>query len=147
MTENRIGASIPPKIASLFAQAIFTAGALALLLLFAAGCSAPQSTWTWQDDDSLPALGDNGPYAEDAWSQKDGWIQLQLVGSSIPGQQIESITQSGSELTVKTKRSTSQMETMDIQLFEFRIEGGNPGSVKSVVIDRESGTNEATKID
>lgn len=71
------------------------------------------------------------------WKPQDGWIQVQLSGGSIPGKEIESITQEGSTLVVKLKKPTSEIETMDLRLTEYRVEGGDVSSIESVdIIDK-----------
>ena len=63
------------------------------------------------------------------------WIQLQLSGGSIPGKEIEAITQEGSTLVVRLKKPNSDMETMDLCLTEYRVAGGDVSSVESVVVE------------
>lgn len=71
------------------------------------------------------------------WKPQDGWIQVQLSGGSIPGKEIESITQEGSTLVVQLKKPASDIETMDLRLTEYRVEGGDVSSIESVdIIDK-----------
>ena len=78
----------------------------------ALGCSASDDTkaaWTWTQDDDLPVLcmqvsgGAIVAMPGSGWKPQDGWIQVQLSGGSIPGKEIESITQEGSTLVVQLK--------------------------------------------
>ena len=71
------------------------------------------------------------------WKPQDGWIQVQLSGGSIPGKEIESITQEGSTLVVQLKKPASDIETMDLRLTEYRVESGDVSSIESVdIIDK-----------
>lgn len=71
------------------------------------------------------------------WKPQDDWIQVQLSGGSIPGKEIESITQEGSTLVVQLKTPASDIETMDLRLTEYRVEGGDVSSIESVdIIDK-----------
>lgn len=71
------------------------------------------------------------------WKPQDGWIQLQLSGGSIPGKEIESIIQEGSTLVVQLKKPASDIETMDLRLTEYRVEGDDVSSIESVdIIDK-----------
>ena len=72
------------------------------------------------------------------WASRDGYIHLQIVGSSIPEQEIETVEQDGDELTVTLKVQDGPM-TMDILLTEWRLTGGDVESVKSVTIDYGKG--------
>ncbi|MGO5361706.1 hypothetical protein ACTQY8_01850 [Collinsella bouchesdurhonensis] len=74
----------------------------------------------------------------EGWASRDGYIQLQLLGSSIPEQEIESVEQDGDELTLTLKVQDGPM-TMDILLTEWRLTGGDVESVKSVTIDYGKG--------
>lgn len=69
------------------------------------------------------------------WKPQGEWIQLQLSGGSVPGKEIEAITQEGSTLVVRLKKPKSDMETMDLCLTEYRVAGGNVSSVESVVVE------------
>lgn len=101
-------------------------------------------SWTAEQDDSLDILAtkaagdDEVAQPEEGWAPRDGYIQLQLSGSSIPGQQIESVEQDGDELTVTLEVQDGPV-TMDILLTEWRLTGGDVESVKSVAIDYGKG--------
>lgn len=101
-------------------------------------------SWTAEQDESLDVLttkvsgGAEVSQPGEGWAPRDGYIQLQLLGSSIPGQQIESVEQDGDELTVTLKVQGGPM-TMDILLTEWRLTGGDVESVKSVTIDYGKG--------
>lgn len=104
-------------------------------------------SWTAEQDESLDVLttkvsgGAEVSQPGEGWAPRDGYIQLQLSGSSIPGQQIESVEQDGDELTVTLKVLKVQdgPMTMDILLTEWRLTGGDVESVKSVTFDYGKG--------
>lgn len=101
-------------------------------------------SWTAEQDESLDVLttkvsgGAEVSQPGEGWVSRDGYIQLQLLGSSIPEQEIESVEQDGDELTVTLKVQDGPM-TMDILLTEWRLTGGDVESVKSVTIDYGKG--------
>ena len=108
------------------------------------GCTkrnADDSAWTWEEDADLPALcmevsgGAIVAMPGNGWKPQGEWIQLQLSGGSIPGKEIEAITQEGSTLVVRLKKPKSDMETMDLCLTEYRVAGGDVSSVESVVVE------------
>ena len=98
------------------------------------------AVWAAEQDESLGMLAagdaDGGASVQpsDGWALRDGYIQLQLLGSSIPGQEIESIEQDGDKLTVTLEVQDGPM-TMDILLTEWRLTGGDIGSIKSMTVD------------
>ena len=102
--------------------------------------SGQGASWTAEQDESLDILttkaaGDaEVAQPEEGWAPRDGYIQLQLLGSSIPEQEIESVEQDGDKLTVTLKVQDGPM-TMDILLTEWRLTGGDVESIKSVTID------------
>lgn len=112
----------------------------------AAGSGAAQTeTWTAEQDDSLEVLtmevsgGAVVAMTGNGWAQRDGFIQLQLSGGSIPGQAIESVTREGGALTVKLEE-TDEPTTLDLVLTEFRLTGGNVEAVESVTVDYGHGS-------
>lgn len=117
---------------------IVALGAVALVAHHA--LSGQGVSWTAEQDESLDILttkaaGDaEAVQPEEGWAPRDGYIQLQLLGSSIPEQEIESVEQDGDELTVTLKVQDGPM-TMDILLTEWRLTGGDVESIKSVTID------------
>ena len=117
---------------------IVALGAVALVAHHA--LSGQGVSWTAEQDESLDilttkAVGDaEVAQPEEGWAPRDGYIQLQLLGSSIPEQEIESAEQEGDELTVTLKVQDGPM-TMDILLTEWRLTGGDVESIKSVTID------------
>ena len=117
---------------------IVALGAVALVAHHA--LSGQGVSWTAERDESLDilttkAVGDaEVAQPEEGWAPRDGYIQLQLLGSSIPEQEIESVEQEGDELTVTLKVQDGPM-TMDILLTEWRLTGGDVESIKSVTID------------
>ena len=124
----------------------FVATACTAVAATALGCSASndsETTWSWRQDDDLSVLymqvsgGAIVAMPGSGWKPQDGWIQVQLSGGSIPGKEIESITQEGSTLVVQLKKPASDIETMDLRLTEYRVEGGDVSSVESVdIIDK-----------
>ena len=121
---------------------IVALGAVALVAhqtLFRQGVS-----WTAEQDESLDVLttkvsgGAEVSQPGEGWAPRDDYIQLQLSGSSIPGQRIESVEQDGDELTVTLEVQDGPV-TMDILLTEWRLTGGDVESVKSVTIDYGKG--------
>ncbi len=117
---------------------IVALGAVALVAHHA--LSGQGVSWTAEQDESLDilttkAVGDaEVAQPEEGWAPRDGYIQLQLLGSSIPEQEIESVEQEGDELTVTLKVQDGPM-TMDILLTEWRLTGGDVESIKFVTID------------
>ena len=117
---------------------IVALGAVALVAHHA--LSGQGVSWTAEQDESLDilttkAVGDaEVAQPEEGWAPRDGYIQLQFLGSSIPEQEIESVEQEGDELTVTLKVQDGPM-TMDILLTEWRLTGGDVESIKSVTID------------
>ncbi len=124
----------------------FLAVACGTVAATAIGCTdsgTTDSPWTWAQDDDLPVLcmevsgGAVVAMPGSGWKPQDGWIQVQLSGGSIPGKEIESITQEESTLVVQLKKPASDIETMDLRLTEFRVEGGDVSSIESVdIIDK-----------
>ncbi len=102
--------------------------------------SKPGISWTAEQDESLDILttkvtgGAEVAQPREGWAPRDGYIQLQLLGSSVPEQEIESVEQDGDELTVTLKVQDGPT-TMDILLTEWRLTGGDIENVKSVTID------------
>ena len=116
-------------------------GAVAATMLGCTKRNADDSAWTWEEDADLPVLcmevsgGAIVAMPDNGWKPQDEWIQLQLSGGSIPGKEIEAITQEGSTLVVRLKKPKSDMETMDLCLTEYRVAGGDVSSVESVVVE------------
>ena len=121
---------------------IVTLGAVALVAQQT--LSRQGVSWTAEQDESLDVLttkvsgGAEVSRPGEGWASRDGYIQLQLLGSSIPEQEIESVEQDGDELTVTLKVQDGPM-TMDILLTEWHLTGGDVESVKSVTIDYGKG--------
>ena len=102
-----------------------------------------KSTWSSTQGDSLDVLtmqvagGNVVAMTGDGWVARDGYIQLQLSGSST-GQAIDSISQDGSELTV-TLQSDGDASSTDLLLTEYRLQGGDVSSIKRVLVDYGTG--------
>ena len=117
-----------------------------------AACQTPSATegtaaWTATPDDSLECLtvqvsgGNVVAMPGDGWAPRDGFIQLQLSGGSIPGEEIESAVSDGGVLAVKLK-SGDGPSTLDLVLTEFRLvppEGTSVDVVESVTVDYGDG--------
>lgn len=123
------------------AVAAAACGPVTVTMLGCAKQNADDSAWTWEEDADLPVLcmevsgGAIVAMPGNGWKPQDEWIQLQLSGGSIPGKEIEAITQEGSTLVVRLKKPNSDMETMDLCFTEYRVAGGNVSSVESVVVE------------
>lgn len=125
-----------------------TAAVVAGAGLGLAACKTPSATegtaaWTATPDDSLECLtvqisgGNVVAMPGDGWAPRDGFIQLQLSGGSIPGEEIESAVSDGGVLAVKLK-SGDGPSTLDLVLTEFRLvppEGISVDEVESVTVD------------
>lgn len=117
-----------------------------------AACQTPSATegtaaWTATPDDSLecPTVQVSGgnviAIPGDGWAPRDGFIQLQLSGGSIPGEEIESAVSNGGVLAVKLK-SGDGPSTLDLVLTEFRLvppEGISVEKIESVTVDYGDG--------
>lgn len=115
-------------------------------------CKTPSAaegpaTWTAAPDDSLECLtvqvsgGNVVAMPGDGWAPRDGFIQLQLSGGSIPGEEIESAVSDGGVLAVKLK-SGDGPSTLDLVLTEFRLEppeGISVDGIDSVTVDYGDG--------
>ena len=130
-------------------------GAATFAGLGIAGCGARTSadsndaaaTWVVTEDDGLDCLtmeGSGGAVVAmtgDGWAPRDGFIQLQLGGGSIPRQEIESATSDGSALTVRLKTDDGP-STLDLVLTEYRLEppeGFSLDRIESVAVDYGDG--------
>lgn len=117
-----------------------------------AACKTPSAAegtaaWTATPDDSLECLtvqvsgGNVVAMPGDGWAPRDGFIQLQLGGGSIPGEEIESAVSDGGVLAVKLK-SDDGPSTLDLVLTEFRLvppEGISVEKIESVTVDYGDG--------
>lgn len=132
-------------------QFVAAAAGVVAALATAAGCAGSQKTggaplWSATQDDSLPVLTfEASPETDvalpgDGWAMRDGFIQLQLAGASIPGQKIERVTEEGGALTVALEE-TDGPTTMDLALTEWRLEvrEGSVDAIERVVVDHGGG--------
>lgn len=117
-----------------------------------AACKTPSAAegtaaWTATPDDSLECLtvqvsgGNVVAMPGDGWAPRDGFIQLQLSGGSIPGEEIESAVSDGGVLAVKLK-SGDGPSTLDLVLTEFRLvppESISVEKIESVTVDYGDG--------
>ena len=117
------------------------------------------AAWAFEADDSLPIMtvkvtgGNTVAAPGDYWYPRDEFVQLQLSGGSIPGEEIERVTFDATlkTLTVKLKDQGDVPTTMDIALTEWRLEpptGVAVSEVEHVKIAYQDGsTNEIAKAD
>ena len=111
------------------------------------------ATWTFEADDSLPIMTVKVAGGNTVAAPRDEFVQLQLSGGSIPGEQIERVTFDATikTLTVKLKDQGDVPTTMDIALTEWRLEppsGVAVSEVEHVKITYQNGsTNEVAKAD
>ena len=123
------------------AVAAAACGSVAATMLGCTKQDASGSAWTWEEDADLSVLcmevsgGAIVAMPGNGWKPQGEWIQLQLSGGSIPGKEIEAITQEGATLVVRLKKPASDMETMDLRLTEYRVAGGDVSSVESIVVE------------
>ena len=126
--------------------------AAALGALGLAGCSdtsgsSAAETWTATQDDSLAVLtmqvagGNVVAMTGDGWAHRDGYVQLQLSGGTIPGQTVKSVTRDGKKLTVVLE-SSGEAASLNLMLTEYRLEGGDASAVEGVSVDYGTGTVE-----
>ena len=131
-------------------QFVAGVGRLAALLALA-GCGKGQASggtplWSATQDDSLPVLTFEASPENDValpgegWATRDGYIQLQLAGGSIPGQKIERVAEKDGELTV-TLETGDGPSTMDLLLTEWRLEvrEGSVNAIERVTVDHGGG--------
>lgn len=124
-------------------------GAVCAMAFGMCGCANSTSPWEWESDDDLPMLcmevsgGAIVAMPGAGWGRQDDWLQLQLMGGSSPGKEIESISQDGSTLLVRLKDSGTDIETADIAYFEFRLSGGDVASVEHVIVDEQGSRYDA----
>ena len=123
-------------------------------------------TWTaYRSDtvsDSDESLDSNGSsdqssdmsvatHPEDSWTANKGSIHLQIVGPSIPaisGLDVSATDGDGTLIVTPIyDKSNDGIQTMDISVSEWDIDGGKPEKVTSVKIKRDSGITDAKKID
>lgn len=89
----------------------------------------------------------------DYWYPCDGFVQLQLSGGSIPGEEIERVTFDVAlkTLTVKLKDQGDVPTTMDIALTEWRLEPPTGVAVSEVehvkIVYQDGSTNGIAKAD
>ncbi len=119
--------------------------AVAAAVMYIMSARSSQNAWNATQDDSLNVLsmqvsgGNVVAMTGDGWAARDGYVQLQLSGGSIPGQTIESVIQDGSDLTVTLKSEGDGAASLDLLLTEYRLEGGDVSSVERVLIDYGTG--------
>lgn len=121
-----------------------------------AACRKQEVSWSAEADDSLDYLsrkgadGDPAILTGDAWAPREGFIQLQLSGASIPGQKIESVSEKDGTLTVALEVQDGP-QTMDLLITEWRLtpeDAARVSSVERVMIDYGGGdVREAERAD
>ncbi len=103
-------------------------------------------SWSATQDDSLDCLtmqvagGNVVAMTGDGWTPRDGFVQLQLSGGSIPGQSIEAVWRDGAVLNVRLG-SGDEPSTLDLMLTEYRLESSQAevDAVESVKVDYGNG--------
>lgn len=129
----------------IFVACIAVVGAIAFGVVGPNKGKATSTTWTATADDDLSILtmqvagGNVVAMPGDGWAPRDGFVQLQLSGSSIGGQEIDRVTQDGDALTVTLKAEGDGPATLDLVATEYRLEGGDVASVKSVSVTYADG--------
>lgn len=129
----------------IFVACIAVVGAIAFGVVGPNKGKATSTTWTATADDDLSILtmqvagGNVVAMPGDGWAPRDGFVQLQLSGSSIGGQEIDRVTQDGDALTVTLKAEGDGPATLDLVATEHRLEGGDAASVKSVSVTYADG--------
>lgn len=129
----------------IFVACIAVVGAIAFGVVGPNKGKATSTTWTATADDDLSILtmqvagGNVVAMPGDGWAPRDGFVQLQLSGSSIGGQEIDRVTQDGDALTVTLKAEGDGPATLDLVATEYRLEGGDAASIKSVSVTYADG--------
>lgn len=129
----------------IFVACIAVVGAIAFGVVGPNKGKATSTTWTATADDDLSILtmqvagGNVVAMPGDGWAPRDGFVQLQLSGSSIGGQEIDRVTQDGDALTVTLKTEGDGPATLDLVATEYRLEGGDAASVRSVSVTYADG--------
>lgn len=112
-----------------------------------AACRKQEVSWSAAADDSLDYLaregadGDPAILTGDAWGPREGFIQLQLSGASIPGQKIESVSEKDGTLTVALEVQDGP-QTMDLLITEWRLtpeDAARASSIERVMVDYGGG--------
>ena len=117
------------------------------------------AAWPCEADDSLPIMtvkvtgGNTVAAPGDYWYPRDEFVQLQLSGGSIPGEEIERVTFDATlkTLTVKLKDQGDVPTTMDIALTEWRLEPPSGVAVPEVehvkIVYQDGSTSGIAKAD
>lgn len=132
---------------SFIGSAVAALGALGLAGCGGATSSATSETWTATQDDSLAVLtmqvagGNVVAMTGDGWAPRDGYVQLQLSGGTIPGQSIKSVSRDGKKLAVVLE-SSGDAASLNLMLTEYRLEGGEVSAIEGVSVDYGNGTVE-----
>lgn len=119
-------------------------------------CRRQEASWSAEADDSLDYLsregadGDGAVLTGDAWAPREGFIQIQLCGASIPGQKIESVSEKEGTLTA-TLEVQDGPQTMDLLITEWRLtpeDAARVSSIEHVMVDYGGGdVREAERAD
>lgn len=130
---------------------IWFVGCLAALLACAdlgfVACSAEEEDgWEIAKDDSLPCLttqvagGSVVAMPGDGWIARDGYIQVQLSGSSTDTRKVSVGVEGGT--LVLNLRGSGDATTLDLVCSEYRVAGGDVPSINKVVIRNAVGGGE-----
>lgn len=132
---------------------VWFCGCLATLLAFAAlgfvACDAGEE-WSVSVDNSLDCLttqvagGNVVAMPGDGWAVRDGYIQIQLSGGSLPERALSASSQ-GDTLFLYSVGSENAT-TLDLVVSEYRITGGDVSAVRNVVL-QDSVTGESRALE
>ncbi len=147
MQETSEGKGAPTKQRGLFAVVAVAVAALAIAAAFLLGGTSKSVTWEAAQDDELSVLtmqvsgGNVVAMPGDGWAARDDYVQLQLSGGSIPGDEVTSVTQDGGTLSV-TLSSDGDAASLDLLLTEYKLTGGDASSVERVLVTYPDGSTE-----
>ena len=117
------------------------------------GVSDTPGTVRWTayrlDSDEASPLGSSA-IPQDAWSVDGDSIRLQLVDSSIPeikGLSVKTDGKGGLVVTPSYDKLSGDIQTMDLSISDWRIDGGVARKVTEVTVKRPNGTGTAKRIE
>lgn len=101
------------------------------------------------DGDEASPIGSSA-IPQDAWSVDGNSIRLQLVDSSIPkirGLSVETDGNGRLVVTPSYDKLAGDIQTMDLSISDWRIDGGVAGKVTEIMVKRPNGTGTAKRIE
>lgn len=128
-------------VTAAFVVAVAAAAVVALYATSRGGTDV----WDATEDDALPVLamqvsgGNVVAMPGDGWAPRDGYVQLQLSGSSLPAGGVSSAVQDGGDLSVSLSADGGPA-ALDLVVTEYRLTGGDPSSVSRVVVTYPDGS-------